>query len=128
MRPRPSTLPVATINLSLSHFASYSSTLFARNGDAQALSHQSVAHSFPLNGGMGYVRPSSPAQASIRSTCQCPLPPLCFQSFPTIKFRNPFALILITIQNAPGVWGLLVQRIGGNPGVATPKEEKPVGR
>src|SRR5215467_5762074 len=34
----------------------------------------------------------------------CPLSPLCFQQLPTIKFSNSF--LLITIQNAPRVWGV----------------------
>ena len=37
------------------------------------------------------------------TTSQCPLPLLYFQQVPTIKFSNSF--LLITIQNAPGVWG-----------------------
>src|SRR5215471_19687577 len=36
-------------------------------------------------------------------TCQCPLPLLCFQQLPTIKFCNPF--LLITMQIARGVGG-----------------------
>ncbi len=32
--------------------------------------------------------------------CQCPLPPLCFQQLPTIKFSK--SLVLITIRNAGG--------------------------
>ena len=37
-------------------------------------------------------------------SCQCPLPLLCFQSLPTIKFCNRF--VLITIQIAGGVAGV----------------------
>jgi len=36
----------------------------------------------------------------LQTACQCPLVLLCFQSFPTIKFCNPF--VLITIQIAGG--------------------------
>src|SRR5262249_44513898 len=43
---------------------------------------------------------------SLRSLAQpvyeCPLPSLCFQQLPTVKFCNSF--VLITMQNAPGVY------------------------
>src|SRR5215471_10044683 len=43
----------------------------------------------------------------LQPACQCPLPPLCFQQLPTIKFHNSF--VLITMQNAPpGGWYALL--------------------
>src|SRR5215510_12279408 len=44
-------------------------------------------------------------------TCQCPLPLLCFQSLPTIKFCNSF--VLITMQIAPRVWYPLSVSLAG---------------
>ena len=85
-----------------SPFFSCTSALFAATEHSQTLFHQSFAHSFPLNGGWGYVRSSSErAKGSLSRTWQCPLPPLCFQSLPTIKLSNP--RLLKTIQNARGV-------------------------
>src|SRR5215831_12619501 len=63
MRPRrlayslpPLTLRPAAITSDLRHLTSAfsaTSALFARNGAAQLLFHQSLTHSFPLNGGRG---------------------------------------------------------------------------
>src|SRR5215471_10315278 len=75
--------------------------LHVYHGVFQPLYYQRFAHSFLLNGGWGCHRllqnPSRPA-------CQRPLLSLCFQQLPTIKFSNPF--VLITMQIAPGVWGV----------------------
>src|SRR5215469_3715837 len=62
--------------------------------------------------------------------CQCPLLSLCFQSLPTIKFCNPFALI--TIRNGRGVYPhhffWLVRASGrGVLGIGTTKSAFPPG-
>src|SRR5215467_12700147 len=107
MRPRRSVLPHRNSALPLSSFFSSSSTLFVCNGASQRLSYQSVAHSFPLNGGRGaqHSNPQTCQRVTFKRSyvCQCPLLAFCFQQLPTIKFSTPF--VLISMKIAGGVGG-----------------------
>ena len=79
----------------LSPLPPISCTLFCAMEPSQPLYHQSLAHSFPCNGGgrvcvWDFARHSSVAAS------------LCFQSLLTVKFRNSFALITIRIAGGGG--------------------------
>ena len=100
MSRRPALPNLHNTRTSLTALFSSSSALFCAMEPSQPLSHQSLPHSFPCNGGWGVSSVVlSPA------TDHYPRPTLfCFQQLTTVKFCNSFPLI--TIQNAGDVYPL----------------------
>ena len=93
MSPRP-VLSDQTNVPPLTSLLSSASALFCTTEPSQPLSPQSLPHSFPFNGGgRGCVGDFARHDFPYLALCL----PFYFQQLPTVKFRNPFALITIRI-------------------------------
>src|SRR5215831_19793842 len=65
------------------------SALFAHNGRSQLLSHQSLPHSFPCNGGGTSLRFSN-FDFRVSDPQSPPVSFVCFQQLTTVPIRNLF--------------------------------------